>query len=509
MAFTTFIVLILAYLLYSLASRSRHKPLPPGPTPLPLIGNLHQLKRPDQPWAQLKEWHKQYGPVITVRAGMRTIINLGTHQAINDILRKRANLYGSPPKSVFFGECVTQNSLPLLISDASIRNEMRRLFAALFGPKACRAYGMFQERESVQLMLELAGGASNIASLWRYVARVITPIVHGEELDREDQSEMDDLKSLMGSISGLGTPANALVELFPFLNMLPKPFNRWKQLGSAWHQEVIRVWKRRVQRGLQSKNWNCIKLINQNKPENLTGEQFLFGAAEIESGAVYGSLLLTMFAIVLAATHPDETQRVRSEIDAVVGPDRLPCLDDLERLPLVRGFFDEMRRWRGRVSFSMPFYAAQEDEYQGYRIPAGSMIVADQWSLNTDPDSYDQPAEFRPERWISDPRLPKPVTFGYGRRTCPGERLVTNSVCLVLARLLWAFDIVPPPEYQDTNGNHGIVKVLADFDIDAARFVPRDQKRLAVMNDASKGSFPETKTILDNAARAVRLQLRA
>ena len=64
-----------------------------------------------------------------------------------------------------------------------------------------------------------------------------------------------------------------------------------------------------------------------------------------------------------------------------------------------------------------------------------------------DPGTFGADAEcFRPERflgaqeaWMRDFSLP----FGFGRRICPGMHLARNSLFIVVARLLWAFDIRP------------------------------------------------------------------
>jgi hypothetical protein len=53
---------------------------------------------------------------------------------------------------------------------------------------------------------------------------------------------------------------------------------------------------------------------------------------------------------------------------------------------------------------------------------------------------YDSPELFNPDRWIENPDLPL-VTFGHGRRTCFGQHVARNSMFIIIARLLWAFDI--------------------------------------------------------------------
>jgi cytochrome P450 len=79
--------------------------------------------------------------------------------------------------------------------------------------------------------------------------------------------------------------------------------------------------------------------------------------------------------------------------------------------------------------------------YEGYLIPKGTMMFANAYAIHHDPDEYEDPSAFRPERFLSDKfglkGEPSPqdnegrrVTYGFGagRRVCPGQRLSENSL---------------------------------------------------------------------------------
>jgi cytochrome P450 len=102
------------------------------------------------------------------------------------------------------------------------------------------------------------------------------------------------------------------------------------------------------------------------------------------------------------------------------------------------------------VADAVPHLAAQEDEYNGLRIPKGAMIMANSWGINRDPEAFgsNDLEAFIPERWLEgrsmagDLRndLPTP-TFGYGRRMCAGKKIAEDSMWLQVSRLLWAFKV--------------------------------------------------------------------
>lgn len=115
----------------------------------------------------------------------------------------------------------------------------------------------------------------------------------------------------------------------------------------------------------------------------------------------------------------------------------------------------------------------KEDEFEGYYIPKNSIVYGNIWNINHDPDRYDRPDEFIPERYDSitksafessiepDAMNRDHVTFGWGRRICAGMHLAERSVLLIVARVLWAFDLEPA---RDAHGN--IIPVSADPDKD-------------------------------------------
>ena len=105
----------------------------------------------------------------------------------------------------------------------------------------------------------------------------------------------------------------------------------------------------------------------------------------------------------------------------------------------------------------------QDDIYNGYHIPGGSTIVLNAWyafftihlhssslfvrAILTDPDTYPDPDAFRPERFLTpsgelDPCAHEPTAaFGFGRRACAGEDMALDTLWIVVASLLWAFEV--------------------------------------------------------------------
>ena len=79
------------------------------------------------------------------------------------------------------------------------------------------------------------------------------------------------------------------------------------------------------------------------------------------------------------ASNPHIQKRAQTDLETVVGPSRLPAMEDKAGLPYITAIVKECLRWRSVIPLSVPHVAVQEDEYKGYRIPQGSLVVSNVW----------------------------------------------------------------------------------------------------------------------------------
>ena len=101
-----------------------------------------------------------------------------------------------------------------------------------------------------------------------------------------------------------------------------------------------------------------------------------------------------------------------------------------------------------------PHVAAQDDIYNGYFIPKGSIVLGNSWAICHDERLFPDPFTFKPERFLDpdlDPHAHAAVdhAFGFGRRMCPGRFMAYGFVWITMAGVLAAFDVEKP---QDENG---------------------------------------------------------
>jgi len=160
-----------------------------------------------------------------------------------------------------------------------------------------------------------------------------------------------------------------------------------------------------------------------------------WAAASLYSGGA-DTTVSTMYTFFLAMTlFPEAQKKAQEEIDAVVGTDRLPTLADRQRLPYVEALISEVLRWGPVGPICIPHRLIEDDVYNGYFIPKGTLVLANLWCMLHDPAVYSNPLDFTPDRFIARPdkpaeQDPRACCFGFGRRVCPGMNLAEASVWL-------------------------------------------------------------------------------
>ncbi|GMS78166.1 hypothetical protein PENTCL1PPCAC_341, partial [Pristionchus entomophagus] len=107
------------------------------------------------------------------------------------------------------------------------------------------------------------------------------------------------------------------------------------------------------------------------------------------------------WAMLIMAAHPDVQAKLRQEIHAVVGRDRLPCMADQLKMPFARACALELQRFANILPRNVPRVAVRDVEIRGQLIPEGTWVNADIHYLMANDLIFEHPNEFRPERYIS------------------------------------------------------------------------------------------------------------
>lgn len=209
----------------------------------------------------------------------------------------------------------------------------------------------------------------------------------------------------------------------------------------------------------------------------------------------------TMQSFFLAmAMHPTVQVKAQAELDALLGakPTRLPTFADRAQLPYISLIVEEAQRWHPVAPMGLPHRTDKEDSVAGYRIPKDALLLPAIWWFTRDEAVYHDPESFLPERFdepYSEP-LATQVTFGFGRRRCPGYLFADASLFLIIAQSLAVFDIKPGVddkgrEVELTHGfQAGVIGRPTPFDV---RLLPRsDEHEKLITSTVEKHGWKES-----------------
>lgn len=160
-------------------------------------------------------------------------------------------------------------------------------------------------------------------------------------------------------------------------------------------------------------------------------------------------------AIFTFVMHRNPFLALHKGINSVVGDSRSPIFEDMSKLRCLNAVVEETLRWRAPVTVGVPHATTEDDVYEGWVIPKGTSIISNTWAINHNPAFFPSSHTFAPERYLppSDARFNHSLvgeefpdkwghgTFGWGCRVCSGADLAMSSLRIVIAKLVWAFDI--------------------------------------------------------------------
>ena len=161
------------------------------------------------------------------------------------------------------------------------------------------------------------------------------------------------------------------------------------------------------------------------------------------------SLLTTEWAISELLREPSIVKKALEELDAVVGRNRLVQESDLPHLKYIQCICKETFRLHPPVPLLLPHESIQACKASGYDIPAKSRMVVNVYAIGRDPNVWDDPLKFLPERFMEGNKYShinshgqdfEFLPFGSGRRICPGMHMGNILVQLTVATVLHAFD---------------------------------------------------------------------
>ncbi|THU99239.1 cytochrome P450, partial [Dendrothele bispora CBS 962.96] len=423
--------------------RRRSQRYPPGPPGLPLVGNLFQvpLKRI---WIRLDSWKKIYGPILYFNLAGQPIIVLNTKKVAVDLLERRATNYSSRPRLIVVGEYLNGGWNMALTEYGDIWRRMRRSSEYALGLKTSSQYQPAQSDEAVLLAYDLIHSTDQWENhIFRAVVSSITSLVY--DLPPLTSFEDPTIKFLLDLVRRMDValyPGSFAVEFLPVLDWLPPWLAKWKREAIRDHQRYNSKFEQMFSSAKDASGRKnnlasgiCATVLKPGARHNLSDHELAWLAATLFTAGYETSSNTLTWSMYFMILFPEIQAKAQEQLDQVVGKSRLPTFADAKHLPYIWAIIKEMLRWRPPLPIGIPHATVADDYYEGYFIPKNSIVIPNIWSINRDPEGYDDRIEdFYPERYLDcDGNLKDALdeghfAFGFGHRSCVGRHVANNTL---------------------------------------------------------------------------------
>ncbi|TFK20516.1 cytochrome P450 [Coprinopsis marcescibilis] len=408
------------------------------------------------------------------------LLVLGTPEMANDLFEKKSLEFSDRPPNVI-QEIVELNwAWGLLSYGADWRNRRRMFHQHVGKPGLPQYHAMFYD-ERDKLLRDLRQTPEKFPyHLRMFLGKIIMRMSYGVDDDEWNKDLILESEYLFKEFTEVTRPGRLLVSSLPFLKHLPGWFP-----GAGFQRKLAELTE--ISRRVLNSPFQKV-LDDLSSPERTTGPCMAASFIETLSTdatkqadarsvcaqaylAGIDSTVTAATGLILALSkYPRVQQKGLEEIEAVVGTGRLPTLHDRDSLPYIQAMVRELTRWHVVTPLAVPHVSTVDTEYRGYFIPKGTMVFGNAWSYLYDPEVFPNPKEFTPERFFKDGQLDTrlmekaAMTFGFGRRVCPGRHMSDDLMFILITSLLCAFKLSPR---KDDNG----IDIPLDLNIQATSVI--------------------------------------
>ncbi|KAL6207905.1 hypothetical protein ACLB2K_018858 [Fragaria x ananassa] len=455
-------LLFIAFLLLKNYLQKANRLLPPSPgLSLPVIGHLYLLKKPLH--RTLAKVADRYGPIVYIKFGSRPVILVSSPSAAGECFTKHDVAFANRPK-LLAGKYLGYNYTTVTwASYGSHWRNLRRIASLeLLSSNRLQMLQGIRVDEVRSLICRLSRGSNGgkfqslemKSKFFELTLNVMMRMIAGKRYYGEDIAESEEAKQFQQivaetfQLSGAGNAADFLPVLnYVGVSKLEKKLIILQKKRDKFLQDLIDQ-HRQKQSGSalehRSKTMVDVMLSLQGTEPEYYTDEIIRGLMHVMLSAGTDTSSGTMeWALSLLLNNPEALAKAQSEIDEQIGQSRLVEEADLAKLPYLSCIIYETLRMYPAAPLLPPHEASEDCTVGGFHVPRGTMLLVNAWAIQNDPELWEKPEQFKPERFqnVQGERDGfKWLPFGTGRRGCPGESLATRIVALTLGSLIQCFE---------------------------------------------------------------------
>ncbi|CAN4090835.1 unnamed protein product [Withania somnifera] len=455
--FVALLIILIRFLLRK-AKRKGKDNLPPGPLGLPFIGNLHQY---DSLTPHIYFWKlfKKYGKIFSLKLGSANMVVVSSANLAKEVLKIQDLVYCSRP-SLLCLQKLSYNGHDIGFAPYNdYWRELRKICVIhLFSLKKVQCFSPIREDEVSRMIKKISQQAttSQVTNLSNIVISLATSIIcrvafgitfDGETQERRKFDEV--LKVTEEMLAGF-----FISDYFPLLGWVDKLTGKINRLEKNF-KDLDEFYEGLIEQHLspnrpKSMEGDIVDLLLQLKKEQSTPiDLTLDNIKGIIMNMLIGGRDTTAATVIWAMTaliaNPNALKKVQAEIRESVRKTSIVNENDVQNLSYFKAVIKETFRLYPPGPLLIARETMRNSTLEGYEIKQKTIVQVNIWAIARDPEYWENPEKFIPERFLNSDIDFKGqnfefIPFGAGRRGCPAMALGVATVELILSNLLYAFN---------------------------------------------------------------------
>uniref|UniRef100_A0AC35FRH0 Cytochrome P450 n=1 Tax=Panagrolaimus sp. PS1159 TaxID=55785 RepID=A0AC35FRH0_9BILA len=464
--FFIIVLFIFIVLFYNYFWKRRN--FPPGPPPLPLLGNVLEFDHQEADYKTFKKWKEKYGDIYTFWASEKPFVVLCDYQLLLDTLVKDGETYSGRICVGEFNPHVRGGEFGVVFIDGDLWKEHRRFAIQVF-----RNFGMGKNVMEEKIQLELGyffedieislSRGENIQNLIPKieitVASIINQLLFGFAYhEKAEVEKFTKIKETINKHMQIATYPGTLFamhypKIAPYLPILKDRYHGFisgYKIITEYCKEQIAAHKAKRSTDAEPNDYVDAYLREaelKGKDNTFTEVQLINALYDIFIAGQETTANTIIFSVIYALNYPEKLKKLYNELDKVIGSDRRITLADRNSLSYCNAFIYEVQRLVNLLPQNLPHKLTKDVEIRGYKIPKNTVILPQVSSVLYDEKAFPNPETFIPERFLDSEGQPKRIDefipFSLGKRQCLGESLAKMELYLIIANFFNQYKLEP------------------------------------------------------------------
>ncbi|XP_075515956.1 cytochrome P450 71A8-like [Primulina tabacum] len=432
--------------------------LPPSPSRLPILGNLHLLGK--LPHRNLQSLAKKHGPLMLLHLGSVPTLVVSSADAAKEIMKTHDLKFADRPDSSV-NRRLLYNCKDISVSPyGEYWRQLKSICVLqLLSNKRVQSFHFIREEETGIMVRKIRDSSRGVVNLSGMFVGITNDIVcrsafgrkysEGEKGERFLMLLKEFLVVLQGNTVGNFIPWLSWVDwINGFESRMNKVAKEMDYFLEAVIQERLKKGQEIISTGAGDNFVDILLGILMNN--NTTGvsidrDSIKAIILDVFVAGTDTTATVLEWAMTELLRHPAVMKKLQDEVRGILKERQQITDDDLEKMHFLKAVIKETLRFHTPIPMLVPRIAREDVEINGYDVMGGTMVMINAWAIGRDPDCWDEPEKFKPERFLNsaidfkgmDFKL---IPFGAGRRGCPGISFAMANNEFVLANIVHKFD---------------------------------------------------------------------